>query len=340
MNTNDFNFELPEELIAQTPLQQRANSRLLVLHRDSRDYEDKHFYDIIDYLKPGDVLVRNNTRVLPARLFGTKEETNAHVELLLLKQNGNIWQCLVGNARVVKLGTTISFNNGELKAKCTAIYDKGIRDFEMIYEGVFLEILERLGNVPLPPYIKTQLQDKERYQTIYSKVEGSAAAPTAGLHFTTELFDKISEMGVEILDVTLHIGLGTFRPVAVEDISNHQMHSEWYQMSQEVAQKLNLAKKENRRIIAVGTTTTRTLEAIVKKFGNFQADMDETSIFIYPGYKFEAIDAQITNFHLPKSTLLMLVSAFADKQLVLEAYQHAVKERYRFFSFGDSMLIL
>ena len=340
MNTNDFNFDLPAELIAQTPLQKRTDSRLLVLHRDTKTYEDKHFYEIIDYLKPGDVLVRNNTRVLPARLFGIKEETNAKVEVLLLKQKDNIWECLVGNARVVKVGSVISFGNGELKAKCLAVYDKGIRDFEMIYEGVFLEVLEKLGNIPLPPYIKTQLNDKERYQTIYSKIEGSAAAPTAGLHFNEQLFEAITEKGIEVLDITLHIGLGTFRPVDVEDVSNHKMHSEWYHISQEVADKLNLAKEQKRRIISIGTTTTRTLESIMKKYGKFQADSSETSIFIYPGYKFEAIDAQITNFHLPKSTLLMLVSAFADKQFILKAYEHAIEERYRFFSFGDSMLIL
>jgi len=340
MKTSDFNFELPAELIAQLPLSDRKSSRLLVVDRVTKTYEDKHFYDIIDYLQPGDVLVRNNTRVLPARLFGTKKETNAHVEVLLLKQDNDIWECLVGNARVVKMDTVISFGDGQLKAKCVGIKDKGIRLFEMMYNGVFLEILNQLGNIPLPPYIKAKLDDKNRYQTVYAKVAGSAAAPTAGLHFTDELFNKLIKKGIEILDVTLHIGLGTFRPVDVDDVDTHQMHSEWYDMSKEVADKLNTAKKENRRIIAIGTTSTRTLETVMKKFGEFREDSDETSIFIYPGYKFEAISAQITNFHLPKSTLLMLVSAFATKELIMQAYEHAVNERYRFFSFGDSMLIL
>lgn len=340
MRTDDFNFDLPENLIAQVPLSNRPSSRLLVLNRATRSYEDKHFYDIINYFIPGDVLVRNNTRVIPARLFGTKEETGAHVELLLLKQEGDIWECLVGNARVVKIGTVISFADGELRAKCIEIGEKGIRKFEMMYEGVFLEILERLGNVPLPPYIKEKLEDKERYQTVYAKIEGSAAAPTAGLHFTDEIFEQLKQKGVTILEVTLHIGLGTFRPVDVEDVTKHQMHSEWYHMDQEVADQLNQAKKEGRRIISVGTTSTRTLESVYQKFNEFRGDTDETSIFIYPGYEFKAIDALITNFHLPKSTLLMLISAFADKPLIMEAYKHAVEEEYRFFSFGDSMMIL
>lgn len=340
MRTDDFDFYLPEELIAQVPLNNRPSSRLLVLNRTTQTYEDKHFYDIVDYFKPGDVLVRNNTRVIPARLFGTKEGTGAHVELLLLKQEGDIWECLVGNARVVKLDTVISFADGELRAKCIGIGEKGIRKFEMIYEGVFLEILDRLGNVPLPPYIKEKLEDKERYQTVYAKIEGSAAAPTAGLHFTDEIFEKLKEKGVTILEVTLHIGLGTFRPVDVEDVTTHKMHTEWYHIEQSVADELNKAKKEGRRIISVGTTSTRTLEAVYTKFNEFRGDTDETDIFIYPGYKFKAIDALITNFHLPKSTLLMLISALAGKEFIMEAYKHAVEEKYRFFSFGDSMMIL
>ncbi|MDD6467704.1 MAG: tRNA preQ1(34) S-adenosylmethionine ribosyltransferase-isomerase QueA [Erysipelotrichaceae bacterium] len=341
MRTDDFDFQLPEELIAQVPLADRKTSRLLVLDRSTRSYEDKHFYDIVDYFKEGDVLVVNNTRVIPARLFGIKEETGAHVELLLLKQEENdIWECLVGNARVVRIGTIVSFHDGELKAKCVAIKEGGIRHFQMIYQGVFLEILDRLGNVPLPPYIREKLEDKERYQTVYAKVEGSAAAPTAGLHFTDEIFQQLKNKGVIIQEVTLHIGLGTFRPVQVDDVSQHKMHTEWYHIDQSVADTLNLARKEGRRIISVGTTTTRTLESVYRKFNEFRGDTDETDIFIYPGYEMKAIDALITNFHLPKSTLLMLISAFADKELIMEAYQHAIEQRYRFFSFGDSMLIL
>lgn len=341
MRTDDFDFELPQELIAQHPVADRPQSRLLVLHRDSRTYEDKHFYDIVDYFQPGDVLIRNNTRVIPARLFGIKEETGAHVEVLLLREEKNdIWECLVGNARVVKLGTVVSFHEGELRARCVEVKDKGIRRFEMLYDGIFMEVLDRLGNVPLPPYIKEQLEDKERYQTVYAKIAGSAAAPTAGLHFTDEIFRKLEEKGVIIADVTLHIGLGTFRPVDVEDVTQHHMHSEWYHMSKETADICNRAKAEGRRIVAVGTTSTRTLESVMQTYGRFEETTDETDIFIYPGYTFQAVDVQITNFHLPKSTLLMLVSAFADKELILEAYRHAVDERYRFFSFGDCMMIL
>lgn len=341
MRVSDFDFELPEELIAQTPLQKRDTSRFMVLNRESKTIEDKHFYDILDYLKPGDILVRNNTKVIPARLFGVKEETNGHCEVLLLKDHGNdIWECLVGNAKIVKIGTVITFGDGSLKAKCVEIRDEGIRMFEMIYEGIFFEVLDKLGIMPLPPYIKEKLEDRNRYQTVYAKVEGSAAAPTAGLHFTDEIIAKIKDMGVEILDVTLHVGLGTFRPVKVDDINDHHMHSEFYMISDEVANKLNEAKKQGRRIISVGTTSTRTLEANFKKYGMFKATNENTDIFIYPGYKFEAIDALITNFHLPKSTLLMLISAFATKDFVFDAYHHAVEERYRFFSFGDSMMIL
>ena len=341
MRVSDFDFELPEELIAQTPLQKRDTSRFMVLNRENKTIEDKHFYDILDYLKPGDILVRNNTKVIPARLFGIKEETNGHCEVLLLKDHGNdIWECLVGNAKIVKIGTVITFGDGSLKAKCVEIREEGIRMFEMIYEGIFFEVLDKLGIMPLPPYIKEKLEDRNRYQTVYAKVEGSAAAPTAGLHFTDEIISKIKDMGVEILDVTLHVGLGTFRPVKVDDINDHHMHSEFYMISDEVADKLNEAKKQGRRIISVGTTSTRTLEANYKKYGMFKATNENTDIFIYPGYKFEAIDALITNFHLPKSTLLMLISAFATKEFVFEAYHHAVEEKYRFFSFGDSMMIL
>lgn len=341
MKVSDFDFELPEELIAQTPLQKRDTSRFMVLNREKHTIEDKHFYDILDYLNPGDILVRNNTKVIPARLFGIKEETNGHVEVLLLKDKGNdIWECLVGNAKIVKLDTVITFGDGSLKAKCVEIKDEGIRLFKMIYEGIFFEVLDKLGIMPLPPYIKEKLEDKDRYQTIYAKIEGSAAAPTAGLHFTDEINQKIKDMGVEILDVTLHVGLGTFRPVKVDDINDHHMHSEFYMISETVADKLNEAKKQGRRIISVGTTSTRTLEANYKKYGMFKATNENTDIFIYPGYKFEAIDALITNFHLPKSTLLMLISAFATKEFVFEAYHHAVEEKYRFFSFGDSMMII
>ena len=341
MKVSDFDFELPEELIAQTPLKQRDTSRLMVLNRHNKTIEDKHFYDITDYLKPGDILVRNNTKVIPARLFGIKEETNGHCEVLLLKDHGDdIWECLVGNAKIVKLDTVITFGDGSLKAKCVEIRDEGIRMFKMIYEGIFFEVLDKLGIMPLPPYIKEKLEDKNRYQTVYAKIEGSAAAPTAGLHFTDEINEKIKAMGVEILDVTLHVGLGTFRPVKVDDINDHHMHSEFYMISDEVAEKLNEAKAQGRRIISVGTTSTRTLEANFKKYGQFKATNENTDIFIYPGYQFEAIDALITNFHLPKSTLLMLISAFASKEFIFDAYHHAVEEKYRFFSFGDSMMIL
>jgi S-adenosylmethionine:tRNA ribosyltransferase-isomerase len=340
MKVSDFDFNLPEELIAQTPLKQRDTSRFMVLNREKHTIEDKHFYDIVDYLKPGDILVRNNTKVIPARLFGIKEETNGHVEVLLLKDKGDdIWECLVGNARIVKLGTVISFGD-LLKAECVEIRDEGIRLFKLKYDGILFEILDKLGTMPLPPYIKEKLSDQNRYQTVYAKIEGSAAAPTAGLHFTDEIIQKIKDKGVEILDVTLHVGLGTFRPVKVDDVNDHHMHSEFYIIEEEVAEKLNKAKANNQRIISVGTTSTRTLESNYKKYGKFKATSENTDIFIYPGYQFEAIDALITNFHLPKSTLLMLISAFATKEFVMEAYNHAVEEKYRFFSFGDSMMIL
>lgn len=340
MKISEFDYELPEELIAQTPLEKRDHSRLMVLNRETHTIEDKRFYDIIDYLRPNDILVRNNTKVIPARLYGEKKETGGHCEVLLLKDEGNnIWQCLVGNAKIIKEGTVITFGDGSLKAECLESRDEGIRMFKMIYEGIFYEVLDKLGTMPLPPYIKEKLEDGSRYQTVYAKVEGSAAAPTAGLHFTPEIIEKIKEKGVEILDITLHVGLGTFRPVKVEDTDDHIMHSEVYMIDEEVANKLNKAKENGQRIIAVGTTSTRTLEANIKKYGKFTATSEATNIFITPGYQFEAIDALITNFHLPKSTLVMLVSALATKEYIMEAYHHAVEEKYRFFSFGDSMFI-
>lgn len=340
MKLSEFDYHLPEELIAQTPLQKRDTSRLMVLDRKNQTIEDKHFYDILDYLHEGDILVRNNTKVIPARLYGTKEETNGHVEVLLLKDLGNdVWECLVGNARIVKMDTVITFGDGSLKAKCVHIGEEGIRHFQMIYDGIFYEILDKLGTMPLPPYIKEKLEDQNRYQTVYAKIEGSAAAPTAGLHFTDEILEKVKAKGVKILDVTLHVGLGTFRPVKVDDVLEHHMHSEFYMIDEDVAKQLNEAKANGQRIISVGTTSTRTLEANFKKYGEFKATQESTDIFIYPGYQFEAIDALITNFHLPKSTLVMLVSAFANKDFIMKAYHHAVEEKYRFFSFGDAMFI-
>ena len=335
-----FDFPLDEELIAQEPSQLRDHSRLMVLNKKEKTIEHKHFYDIIDYLRPGDVLVRNNSKVIPARLYGVKDQTNAHVEVLLLKDLGNhLYECLCGNAKTIKVGTLIHFQDDLLTMTCVEVRDEGIRVMELHYDGILYEILDKLGKMPLPPYIHKQCQDNSRYQTVYAKIEGSAAAPTAGFHFTDELFEKIKAKGVEVLDVTLHVGLGTFRPVKTNNILEHHMHSEEFEMTQEVADRLNLAKKEGRRIIAVGTTSTRTLEAIYKKYHQFVKTKESTDIFIYPGYKYEAIDALITNFHLPKSTLIMLVSAFAGKDFNLHAYDVAVKERYRFFSFGDAMFI-
>ena len=335
-----FDFPLDEELIAQEPSQLRDHSRLMVLNKKEKTIEHKHFYDIIDYLRPGDVLVRNNSKVIPARLYGVKDQTNAHVEVLLLKDLGNhLYECLCGNAKTIKVGTLIHFQDDLLTMTCVEVRDEGIRVMELHYDGILYEILDKLGKMPLPPYIHKQCQDNSRDQPVYAKVEGSAAAPTAGFHFTDELFEKIKAKGVEVLDVTLHVGLGTFRPVKTNNILEHHMHSEEFEMTQEVADRLNLAKKEGRRIIAVGTTSTRTLEAIYKKYHQFVKTKESTDIFIYPGYKYEAIDALITNFHLPKSTLIMLVSAFAGKDFILHAYDVAVKERYRFFSFGDAMFI-
>ena len=341
MNTSDFDFDLPENLIAQTPLLKRSDSKLLVLNKKDESIKHQSFKDITNYFKKGDILVRNNTRVIPARLFGIKEITLAKVEVLLLKQlEENTWECLVGNAKVVKIGTIIDFNNGLLKAECLDIKDEGIRIFKMIYDGIFYEILETLGQMPLPPYINEKLDEKERYQTVYSKIKGSAAAPTAGLHFTEEIFDKLKEIGVTIVDVTLHVGLGTFKPVKVSSISEHKMHHENYEISPLAAETLNNALKEKRRIITVGTTSTRTLEANFNKYQEFKACKDSTDIFIYPGYKWQVVDAIITNFHLPKSTLIMMISSFATKELITKAYQEAITNDYRFFSFGDSMMII
>lgn len=339
MKTEEFDYYLPEKLIAQTPLNDRSSSRLMILDRKTGEIEHKHFYNIIEYLNEGDVLVLNDTKVMPARLIGTKEETNAHIEILLLKNIKNdTWECLVKPAKRVKQGTIINFG-GILKGKCVDVFDEGIRHIEFEYKGIFYEILDQLGEMPLPPYIHEKLKDKNRYQTVYAKEIGSAAAPTAGLHFTPELLNKIKEKGIIITNITLHVGLGTFRPVNVENVENHEMHSEFYQMSKETAEILNKAKNDNRRIISVGTTSTRTLETVMKLYGKFKECSGFTKIFIYPGFKFKAIDGLITNFHLPKSTLVMLVSAFASKTIILNAYNEAVKEEYRFFSFGDSMFI-
>lgn len=340
MKVDDFDYYLPEELIAQSPLLKRDESRLLVLNRETGEITHKKFYDIIDYLSAGDTLVLNDTKVLPARLIGEKEETKAVIEVLLLKNIVNDdWECLVKPARRIHVGTIVSFGDGRLKAKCIAEKEEGIRYFTFLYEGIFLEILEDLGTMPLPPYIHQKLDDQKRYQTVYAKEVGSAAAPTAGLHFTDELLDKIEEKGINIVNVTLHVGLGTFRPVSVENVVDHKMHSEYYCMSKKTADVLNETKRENKKIIAVGTTSTRVLETIMYEYNEFRECSGWTSIFIYPGYVFRAIDQLITNFHLPKSTLLMLVSALAGKENVLSAYQVAVKEKYRFFSFGDAMFI-
>ena len=339
MKTEDFDFYLPEDLIAQTPLKQRDSSKLLVLDKKTGEIEHKHFTDIIDYLKKGDVLVLNDTKVIPARIIGVKEETNAVIELLLLKDEGNnVWECLTKPAKRVKVGTIINFSDA-LKAECIEVKDEGIRIFKLIYECILYEILDKLGEMPLPSYIHEKLKDKDRYQTVYAKNIGSAAAPTAGLHFTKELMEKIKEKGVIITYVTLHVGLGTFRPVNVEDVTKHKMHSEYYVMNKITANILNNAKKNNNKIISVGTTSTRTLETIMSLYGEFKECSGNTDIFIYPGYKFKAIDSLITNFHLPKSTLVMLVSALAGKENILNAYKVAVQNKYRFFSFGDAMYI-
>lgn len=340
MQLHDFDFYLPEELIAQEPLQERDMARLLVLHKDNGELEHKVFKDILDYLKAGDCLVLNNSRVIPARLFGIKEDTGAKIEFVLLKRiDKDKWETLVRPGKKAKIGTKFVFGNGELKCTIIGNTDAGGRVIEFEYEGIFEEILDNLGQMPLPPYIKKQLEDKEMYQTVYSKVEGSAAAPTAGLHFTNELLEKIKEKGVEIAYVTLHVGLGTFRPVKVDVIEEHKMHSEFYVMDKENADKINNAKKSGGRIIAVGTTSCRTLETIADESGFVKESSGWTDIFIYPGYKYKIVEKLITNFHLPESTLIMLVSALAGRENVMNAYNTAVKERYRFFSFGDAMFI-
>ena len=339
MKTSDFDFNLPHELIAQHPLENRSASRLLVLNRKDESIDHKHFSDIIDYLNKGDVLVLNDTRVLPARLFGVKEDTQAHIECLILRHENDTVLCMVRNARAVKVGTVVNFGDGRLKFECIEFLDQGLRRFKIISEGVFLEKLAELGTVPLPPYIKEKLDDPERYQTVYAKNNGSAAAPTAGLHFTTELLDKIKNKGIIICPITLHVGLGTFKPVDVDDVSNHVMHEEVYEVSQSSSEILNQAKKDNRRIVAVGTTSVRTLESQMQKHGKFIPETSSTSIFITPGYTFKAVSCLITNFHLPKSTLVMLISAFANREYIMKAYHTAIEEKYRFFSFGDSMII-
>ncbi len=341
MTASDFDFELPQELIAQTPLEQRDTSKLMVLDKETGDISHRSFKDILEYLEEGDTLVLNNTKVLPARLLGEKEETNAAIEVLLLKNIENdTWETLVKPARRIKVGTVVSFGNGLLKATCIEEKEEGIRIFSFTYKGIFYEILDRLGTMPLPPYIHEQLENKDRYQTVYAKELGSAAAPTAGLHFTKELMQKIEQKKVNIAYITLHIGLGTFRPLKVEKIEEHEMHSEYYHMTKEVADLLKKTKREGHRIISVGTTSVRTLESIMQKFGTFKECSGWTNIFIYPGYKFQAIDCLITNFHLPKSTLIMLVSALAGREHILNAYKVAVEHKYRFFSFGDSMFIV
>ncbi len=339
MKTDDFDYYLPEDLIAQTPLLKRDSSRLLVLDKNTGEISHRHFADIIDYLNKDDVLVINDTKVIPARLIGTKEETGAVIEVLMLKNiDGDIWECLCKPAKRVKEGTIIKFSNS-LSAKCVGIFDEGIRHVEFIYNGIFMEILDQLGEMPLPPYIHEKLSEKDRYQTVYAKNIGSAAAPTAGLHFTNELLEKIKEKGVKVVSVTLHVGLGTFRPVNVEDVEKHKMHSEYYKMTDEVADILNNAKNKGNKIISVGTTSTRVLETIISKYNKFVGCSGFTDIFIYPGYEFKGIDELITNFHLPKSTLIMLVSALAGKENIMNAYKEAVKLEYRFFSFGDAMFI-
>ncbi len=338
--TSDFYYDLPEELIAQTPLEQRDTSRLMVLNRETGEVTHKHFYDILDYLNPGDCLVMNDSRVLPARLLGHRP-TGGAVEVLLLRDlGGKCWECLCKPGRKMQVGSEVIFGNGELTATVKEVKEDGNRIVEFHYEGIFLEVLERLGKMPLPPYIKAELKDQERYQTVYSKTVGSAAAPTAGLHFTNDLLEKIRAKSVKTAFVTLHVGLGTFRPVKAENITDHHMHSELCMLSPETAEILNETKRSGGRVICVGTTSCRTLESLVNADGTFEAKSKWTEIFIYPGYTFKAMDGLITNFHLPESTLVMLVSAFAGREHVLNAYAEAVKERYRFFSFGDAMTIL
>lgn len=339
MKTSDFDFDLPQELIAQTPILNRDQSRLLVLDKKTGDIEHHIFKDIVNYLNPGDVLVINDTKVIPARLMGVKEDTGAVIELLLLKDLGNdTWECLSRPQKRLHIGTIVKFSD-ELSAEVIELLSDGVTRVKLLYSGILLEILDRLGEMPLPPYIHEKLSDKDRYNTVYAKNIGSAAAPTAGLHFTNELLSELKDKGVIITNVTLHVGLGTFRPVEVDDINNHHMHSEYYNMSKETADILNDVKERGNKIIAVGTTSTRTLESVINKYGKFVECSGNTDIFIYPGYEFKAIDSLITNFHLPKSTLVMLVSALAGRENILNAYHEAINEKYRFFSFGDAMLI-
>ena len=340
MTTKDFYYELPQELIAQTPLEDRTASRLMVVNRTSGEIEHKHFYDIVDRLREGDCLVMNNTRVIPARLYGTKEGSGGKIEFLLLKRlELDKWEVILRPGKKAKPGSRFEFGGGLLRAEVLEIIKDGNRIVRFEYDGVWEELLDKLGEMPLPPYIKEKLTDRERYQTVYSKIEGSAAAPTAGLHFTKELLEKIKAKGVELAYLTLHVGLGTFRPVSVENVEDHLMHTEYYQISAETAEKINRARKRGGRIIAVGTTSVRTLETVADDDGSLRAASGETSIFIYPGYKFKAVDCLITNFHLPESTLMMLVSAFSTKDIIFNAYKTAVAEKYRFFSFGDAMYI-
>lgn len=340
MKTDDFDFDLDEDLIAQHPMKNRDESRLMVMNKKSGEISHKRFYDIVDYLEPGDVLVLNDTRVIPARLFGNRPDKDEKIEVLLVKrEEDDVWETLVKPGKKMKLGSNITFGDGLLKGEVVDINDEGNRFIKFSYEGIFEEILDELGNMPLPPYITEKLEDKERYQTVYAKHEGSAAAPTAGLHFTNELLDTIRQKGVIVKFVTLHVGLGTFRPVKVDDVEKHNMHSEMYIMPKDTADAINEAKKNGNKIIAVGTTCIRTLESVHKKHGDIREDSGWTDIFIYPGFEFKVVDSLITNFHLPKSTLLMLVSAFSNKENILRAYDIAVKERYRFFSFGDAMFI-
>ena len=342
MKLEEFDFYLPDELIAQTPLLKRDTSKLLTINRKENTYEHKVFSDIIDYFNPGDTLVLNNTRVMPARLYGQKKDTGAAIEVLLLKnKEHNMWECLVKPAKRIKVGSIVSFGDGIMEAECVKVLDDGFRYFEFKYEGIFQERLDELGTMPLPPYIKERLTDKERYQTVYSKEVGSSAAPTAGLHFTNELLDKIKQKGVNIVYLTLHVGLGTFRPVSVENIEDHDMHSEYYTLDEKTANVINETKKNGRRVFSVGTTSTRTLETIARdNDGEIVPASGWTNIFIYPGFEFKCVDGLITNFHLPKSSLIMLVSAFYNREKVLELYKIAVENKYRFFSFGDAMIII
>lgn len=341
MKTSDFYYDLPKELIAQDPLEDRSSSRLMVLHRKTGRLEHRHFSDIVEYLRPGDCLVRNNTKVIPARLYGAREDTGGAVELLLLKRKENdIWETLVKPGKKARPGAKISFGGGKLHGEIVEVLEDGNRLIQFHYDGIFEEILDELGQMPLPPYITHKLQDKNRYQTVYAKYEGSAAAPTAGLHFTEDLFARLEEKGIIIANVTLHVGLGTFRPVKVEDVAEHHMHSEFYHVEPQEAEKINQAKKNGGRIVCVGTTSCRTIESAADENGQVRPGAQDTDIFIYPGYNFKVLDVLITNFHLPESTLLMLVSALAGKETVMKAYEEAVRERYRFFSFGDAMIIL